>query len=107
MAVFTVAYIAASFVLANLGGFRECGLVYANILNMLCRTVYSLAFSRRWWADRGLGLRISQALPQWHVLGVAVLAGATLRWQARDGVDDVVRLFATTVMAGVACLSVM
>jgi Rft protein len=106
MAAITVAYIATSFAFATLG-FRECGLVYANILNMLCRTVYSLIFACRWWADRGIRLYIGQVMPQWHVICVAVLVGATLRWQARDGVEDVVRQFATTIMAGVACLSVM
>ncbi|KAL2264991.1 hypothetical protein VTJ83DRAFT_7501 [Remersonia thermophila] len=79
MAGFSAAFGLAGFVLLSVLGWGATGLVVANAVNMACRIVWCAVFIRAYFARRGLGLDVLEAMPA----PAAVLAGAVASQLAR------------------------
>ncbi|KAG6013018.1 hypothetical protein E4U41_005178 [Claviceps citrina] len=74
MGAFSVVFAASAFVLMRVLPLGAQGLVLANICNMVCRIVWSVAFVRAYFRRRGAGLSWASLVPGGTVaLGVSTL----------------------------------
>ena len=79
MMVFSLIFIFAAYLFNQLG-FGDSGLVYANVLNLLLRVVYSWTFARKYFMERGVGFGLGAAVPPIGVLGTFVCSYLVTRW---------------------------
>ena len=63
MGAFSVAFAVSAYLFMRVLGFGARGLVYANIVNMLCRIVWSTAFIRKYFARQGTRLDVAALVP--------------------------------------------
>lgn len=84
MGVFSAAFAAAAYLFMAVLGLGARGLVLANIVNMLCRIVWSVVFIRGFFARHGGSLSLRKLLP----VPVIVLSLSTLALLHRLRVDE-------------------
>jgi oligosaccharide translocation protein RFT1 len=74
MGVFSVCFAAVSFLLLQLGGLGALGLVWANIVNMSVRTIWSYLFIKKYLRQRENDLTLSEVSPERHTYAICLLA---------------------------------
>lgn len=76
MTVFTLCFGVASFFLLTVAKLGAVGLVLANIINMLVRTIWSLSYIRRFHWENGSGLKVADFSPNIQTIGVLAITAS-------------------------------
>jgi oligosaccharide translocation protein RFT1 len=79
MTLFTLGFAGAAFVFLRVLEWGAEGLVWANIVNMVLRTLWSTGFIRSYYREMGDEFAISRILPSVGTFTTAIAAAATLR----------------------------
>ncbi|RDA95700.1 hypothetical protein CP533_1162 [Ophiocordyceps camponoti-saundersi (nom. inval.)] len=88
MAVFSLVFAAAAFVLMRVFGLGAHGLVIANMINLLCRICWCTVFIKAYFRTRRIDFSLTELLPRYTV-GAALAVGTTLaRMHVLDGAES-------------------
>lgn len=82
MFAFSVAFAAAGYGFVAAAGLGAQGLVWANVVNMVLRIVWSSVFVGRYFAERGVVVGWGETRPEAGLVGVAAVVGAVVRGKA-------------------------
>ena len=80
MTLWTAIYVAAAYFFAQNLQLRTTGLVYANMINMTCRILWSASYVRGWARDRGVSFDLYSVIPSKAVLLSSIISGALIRY---------------------------
>jgi oligosaccharide translocation protein RFT1 len=87
MAVFSTCYAVMCFIFLHIGALGAYGLVLANIVNMLVRTLWSYTFIRRYLRRQGTDLQLVEVSPRLLTFGFCVIAISLLS-ASKPSTDD-------------------
>ncbi|KAF9783385.1 Rft-1-domain-containing protein [Thelephora terrestris] len=107
MMVFSIVFVFAAYLLNQLG-FGDSGLVYANVLNLFLRVVYCWSFARGYFGERGVGFRLSAAVPPRGVIGAFAWSYLVTRWswKAYEHLPPKVLPQRNHIAVGIACVGI-
>jgi oligosaccharide translocation protein RFT1 len=88
MSVFSACFCLVSFLLLNIAGSGAVGLVWANVINMSIRTIWSFFYIRNYLRQNNSDLEISEFSPQLQTFGVLVLAASWRAVEPSPSYDD-------------------
>src|SRR5215471_4467215 len=79
MAAFSIVYISAAWAFYGIG-FGDTSLVYANIINLSARIVFSATFISSYFKSDGVGtwMRWRHMLPRWQVWSALVMSAISI-----------------------------
>ncbi|KAL4801389.1 nuclear division Rft1 protein [Aspergillus unguis] len=88
MGLFSICYAVAAYMFLSMGGLGARGLVYANIVNMSVRTIWSFCFVRQFLHKQGSSLALNEFTlrPKTYAIGAAVtilFSGSGLKLDSR------------------------
>ncbi|PYI19752.1 nuclear division Rft1 protein [Aspergillus japonicus CBS 114.51] len=88
MGVFSACYVSAAYVFLVVGDLGAQGMVYANIVNMAVRTIWSFSFIRSFLQRCTLALRPSELLPRPQTLLAGIMISITLVRKGAYGLNS-------------------
>lgn len=100
MGAFSAGFAAAAFLFLRIGEWGAYGLVWANVVNMAVRTIWSYQFIKRYLRRNGSYLGIAELLPRPQTQTVGVIAAATML-AMRPSIEPSIRDIAKAVGIGV------
>ncbi|PYH84947.1 Rft-1-domain-containing protein [Aspergillus uvarum CBS 121591] len=88
MGVFSACYVSAAYVFLVVGDLGAQGMVYANIVNMAVRSIWSFSFIRSFLQRCTLALRPSELLPRPQTLLAGIMISTTLMRKGAYGLNS-------------------
>jgi oligosaccharide translocation protein RFT1 len=105
MTAFSVAFAAAVYLFLGVCKLGAVGLVWANMVNMALRIMWSHWFIKRYFRSHSVELHLVEALPSLWTLAAGVLAYAslaTMRPSIESGMMDMLRAIGIAMIAGIS-----
>ncbi|EQL30034.1 hypothetical protein, variant [Blastomyces dermatitidis ATCC 26199] len=107
MGACSAGFITAAYLFLRIGKLGASGIIWANLMNLTLRIVWSSWFIKRYFRDRKVAFRITEALPNSESAVVGGLAYAVM-WGLRSGAEsklwEIIRIL---VVGGMFAVSIL
>ncbi|PGH30506.1 oligosaccharidyl-lipid flippase [[Emmonsia] crescens] len=87
MGACSAGFITAAYLFLRIGKLGASGIIWANLMNLTLRIVWSCWFIKKYFRDRKDDLRITEALPNYGSVAIGVLAYAVM-WGLQPGPES-------------------